>query len=205
MTLYVKRMSWYKIAPEVTFESYKKCVKPIYQCLSKPVPKHDTDPFVNSVVCAVTNIKHMEVYVQAHKMITMKMGDFHESIAGSIDGYRKLPIGNPSGCDIEKEDLTEVFELKNRANTMNSSSASSVIDKLIKAHNEGKKAHLVLINCEGSVPRFKAPDYIEVWNGRKFYTHITGSETFFDRLEETLRYTMENFKTFEEIEPPQSP
>jgi len=86
----------------------------------------------------------------------------------------------------------EVYELKNSYNTMNSSSAESVINKLKRAHKLGIKARLVLINCNKSIPRFKSPEYIDVWDGNTFYTHITGSDTFFDRL-------LETFNTAEEI------
>lgn len=59
--------------------------------------------------------------------------DLCESLAGSINEYKKLHKGSPIGCGIDKRYLSEVFEPKNRANTMNSSSTvSSVIDKLIE-------------------------------------------------------------------------
>jgi hypothetical protein len=193
--------SWYKLSPELSFRSYLKCVKPVYRALHEPLPKQEPDPFTKCVLG--DHINHSTV--QRHKKVTMAIGEFHENVSGSIKGYRKLPIGNPSECDVVKTDLTEIFELKNRSNTMNSSSASSVIKKLERCHDDGIKAHLILINCEGTVPRFKAPKHIEVWNGQQFYTHITGSDTFFYRLQNTLKYTMDNFKTFEEIEGLQSP
>ena len=88
----------------------------------------------------------------------------------------------------------EIFELKNRYNTMNSSSAKTVVEKLTRhANTPGiTTAALVIINRNGNAPlgRFKAPEEVKVWDGQHYYTHITGSDTFFQRLQETFAHAV---------------
>lgn len=128
------------------------------------------------------------------------MGDFHEELAGKLPGWKTLKNGDESGCDVMKEDGTEFQEWKNRDNTMNSSSASSVIAKLKKLAAEGKKAVLVEVNCPaGKVCRFGAPPEVEVLNGQQAYARVSGRETFFLDLKSTLAYVFKNFKTFDAL------
>lgn len=193
-------MSWYTIT-EVDIRKYIEIIEPIYECLNREITSNVTDPFLHAIIPENPS---------KYKIIAQQMGDFHEKIAGAIPGYTRLKVGNCLGLDILKNDMTEVYELKNSFNTMNSSSAESVINKLKRAHSVGIKSRLVLINCKnGNVPRFKSPDYIDVWDGKKFYSHITGSDSFYDRLLETFSYTFRNFnnpeETLQSVYPLQSP
>ena len=99
-----------------------------------------------------------------------------------------------------KSDETEFMEWKNRDNTMNSSSAKTVIQKLSKLHQEGKKVFLVFVNVsKRTIPRFGAPDYINIINGHKAYEYLSGRKSFYQDLLKTLSFTFREFKTYQDL------
>lgn len=67
-----------------------------------------------------------ELLRQIDKSINNSIGTFHEEILGGIEGYE---IGNLSGFDIKAVDDTLFAEIKNKHNTMNSSSAEALFQK----------------------------------------------------------------------------
>ena len=136
----------------------------------------------------------------AQKALEGKMGDFHEELMGKFPGWETYPVGHSTGCDVGKLDGTIVMEVKNRHNTMNSSSGEAVVNKLLKNHEKGKQAILVEVNCPGGkVTRYGAPASIEVWNGKTTYTFLSGRDSFFDDLQQTLQYVFTNFKTLAQL------
>ena len=70
-----------------------------------------------------------EITRQVDKTISNAIGDFHQRLLGCIDGINDLGVGN--GCDLVNNQHTIFAELKNKHNTMNSSSAEATIQKLI--------------------------------------------------------------------------
>ncbi|NRD24313.1 Eco47II family restriction endonuclease [Winogradskyella litoriviva] len=84
----------------------------------------------------VTLIK-TEINRQIDKSINNSIGTFHEQILGGIKGFE---IGNFSGFDIKAMDNTLFADIKNKHNTMNSSSAESLFQKLASYADNYKKA-----------------------------------------------------------------
>lgn len=78
-----------------------------------------------------------EINRQIDKSINNSIGTFHEQILGGIKGYE---IGNLSGFDIKANNNTLFADIKNKHNTMNSSSAESLFQKLAKYADTYKKA-----------------------------------------------------------------
>ena len=68
-----------------------------------------------------------EILRQIDKSINNSIGTFHEQILGGIKGYE---VGKLSGFDIKAEDNSLFADIKNKHNTMNSSSAESLFQKL---------------------------------------------------------------------------
>lgn len=64
-----------------------------------------------------------EVLRQIDKSINNSIGTFHEQILGGIKGFE---IGSLSGFDIKSNDDTLFADIKNKHNTMNSSSAEAL-------------------------------------------------------------------------------
>jgi hypothetical protein len=198
-------MDWYKIR-EVPVEEFVKCLKSFYAVLEeRNVGKGGDDLFLRTILVSHGDLTSDqwtagEKARRYTKSLEGKMGDFHEELAGKLPGWKTLKVGDPSGCDVAKEDGTEFQEWKNRDNTMNSSSGSAVIGKLQKLVTQGKKAVLVEVNCpKGKVNRFGAPPEIEVLNGQQAYARNSGRESFFDDLNSTLSHVFKTFKTYEAL------
>lgn len=199
-------MQWYQI-PEIQFKDYVKCVANIYTLLEgKTKSKGDDDVFMKKILQSHSGLtdaqwNETERIRRLNKQFSMNIGYFHEELAGKFKGYITLPNGHATGCDVRKEDGTEIWEWKNRHNTMNSGSGASVRAKLMAEHERGVKAFLVEVNCPaGKVNRFKLPEEISVLNGVEAYTYLSGRSSFHDDLLATIAETFSRFKTLKEIQ-----
>ena len=106
-----------------------------------------------------------EILRQIDKSINNSIGTFHEQILGGIKGFE---VGNLSGFDIKAKDNTLFADIKNKHNTMNSSAAEALFQKLARYANDYKKAkcYWVQILAKGS--------FCELWSGEingKEYSH----------------------------------
>jgi Eco47II restriction endonuclease len=106
-----------------------------------------------------------EILRQIDKSINNSIGTFHEQILGGIEGFE---VGNLSGFDIKAKDDTLFADIKNKHNTMNSSSAEALFQKLARYADTYKKAkcYWVQILAKGS--------FNDHWSGEingKEYSH----------------------------------
>jgi len=106
-----------------------------------------------------------EVLRQIDKSINNSIGTFHEQILGSIEGFKS---GYLTGYDIKAEDDTLFADIKNKHNTMNSSAAEALFQKLARYANDYKsaKCYWVQILAKNS--------FCELWQGDingKEYSH----------------------------------
>lgn len=125
-----------------------------------------------------------EILRQIDKSINNSIGTFHEQILGGIDGYE---VGNLSGFDIKAADDTLFADIKNKHNTMNSSSAEALFQKLARYADDYKKAkcYWVQILAKGSFNHHwkseingKEYSHSRVFkiSGDQFYTLLSGQE-----------------------------
>ena len=106
-----------------------------------------------------------EVLRQIDKSINNSIGTFHEQILGGIEGYE---VGTLSGFDIKATDNSLFADIKNKHNTMNSSSAEALFQKLSRYADDFKtaKCYWVQILAKSS--------FNELWKGEinsKEYSH----------------------------------
>ena len=106
-----------------------------------------------------------EILRQIDKSINNAIGTFHEQILGGIEGFER---GSLSGFDIKANDDTLFADIKNKHNTMNSSAAESLFQKLAHFADTYKQAkcYWVQILAKGS--------FNEKWLGEingKEYSH----------------------------------
>ena len=106
-----------------------------------------------------------EITRQIDKSINNSIGTFHEQILGGVEGFER---GQLSGYDIKAVNNTLFADIKNKHNTMNSSSAESLFQKLAHYADANKKAkcYWVQILAKGS--------FNENWKGEingKEYSH----------------------------------
>ena len=72
-----------------------------------------------------------EVRRQLNKTFEQRIGEFHQILLGSIDGWNDLGIGDDSKVDLCNDDATIFIELKNKFNTCNSDALAKVQEKLL--------------------------------------------------------------------------
>ena len=106
-----------------------------------------------------------EILRQIDKSINNSIGTFHEQILGGIKGFE---VGKLSGFDIKATDDSLFADIKNKHNTMNSSSAEALFQKLARYADDYKKAkcYWVQILAKNS--------FCELWKGEingKEYSH----------------------------------
>ncbi len=111
------------------------------------------------------SIIQAEILRQIDKSTNNSIGTFHEQILGGIKGYE---VGNLSGFDIKATNETLFADIKNKHNTMNSSSAEALFQKLARYADDYKKAkcYWVQILAKNS--------FNELWKGEingKEYSH----------------------------------
>jgi hypothetical protein len=114
---------------------------------------------------AENDLIQSEILRQIDKSINNSIGTFHEQILGGIEGYE---IGKLSGFDIKASDNSLFADIKNKHNTMNSSSAEALFQKLARYADDFKKSkcYWVQILAKGS--------FNEPWKGEingKEYSH----------------------------------
>ena len=207
--------TWYLI-PEIQIERYVKGLKPMYDVLEgKNNSKCETDSCLKAILMnhkEMTEDAFMEMEKGrlAQKNREMKMGEFHEYLAGCFPGWECIPkgkftsgigestAGKKTGLDVVKQDRTEIMEWKNKHNTVKGSDLKkTVFEKLMKCHVDGMKVHFVQVHCKGGkVDRHGAPPEINVMDGKMAYEYLSGRATFFNDLNATLAYTFKTFKTY---------
>ncbi|MFN8355697.1 MAG: Eco47II family restriction endonuclease [Spirosomataceae bacterium] len=106
-----------------------------------------------------------EILRQIDKSINNSIGTFHEQILGGIKGYE---VGKLSGFDIKASDNTLFADIKNKHNTMNSSAAEALFQKLARYADDYKKAKCYWVQI------LAKSSFNEPWKGEingKEYSH----------------------------------
>lgn len=196
-------MEWYKI-PNVSFAAYVECLMDIYK--TKEPTSDIYDPFLEAITSGLYNVttdqhqKNTRRFQLEHSM-KMKMGGFHQKLLSAFPGWKNLKQGDASGVDVVKEDESEYAEIKNRTNTMNSGSAKTVNDKLVKQVALGRKAILVQINTglDGKTNTSGIDKSIHIMNGKEAYAYFSGNSHCYDLVLYTVNETFKRFKTWREI------
>ena len=116
----------------VSDEDFLECVRKVvesYQTLDENV----IDEFKTIFDVCVNQINFdewlkFELTRQQDKTINNKIGEFHQELLGKVDGWVDLGMGDETEIDLKKEDNTVFVELKNKYNTMNSSSEKRIFN-----------------------------------------------------------------------------
>ncbi|WDF63812.1 Eco47II family restriction endonuclease [Flavobacterium sp. KACC 22763] len=142
-----------------------------------------------------------EILRQIDKSINNSIGTFHEQILGGINGYE---IGNLSGFDIKATNDTLFADIKNKHNTMNSSSAEALFQKLARYADTYKKANCYWVQIlakksfntlwHGDI-NGKEYSHSRVYriSGDRFYALLTGEEDAFFQLYKKLPIAIEDY------------
>lgn len=142
-----------------------------------------------------------EILRQIDKSINNSIGTFHEEILGGIEGFER---GNQSGFDIKANDDTLFADIKNKHNTMNSSSAESLFQKLAHYADTYKnaKCYWVQILAKSSFNELwfgeingKEYSHSRVYkiSGDQFYALLTGENNALFELYKNLPTAIEDY------------
>lgn len=144
-----------------------------------------------------------EVLRQIDKSINNSIGTFHEQILGGIKDFE---IGNLSGFDIKAKDDTLFADIKNKHNTMNSSSAEALFQKLARYANDYKKANCYWVQilakgsfCELWTGDINGKEYshsrVYKISGDQFYALLSGQDDALFQLYKALPIAIEDYLT----------
>lgn len=142
-----------------------------------------------------------EILRQIDKSINNSIGTFHEQILGGIEGYE---VGVLNGFDIKAKDDTLFADIKNKHNTMNSSSAEALFQKLARYADDYKKAkcYWVQILAKGSFNQHwkgeingKEYSHSRVFkiSGDKFYALLSGQDNALFQLYKALPNAIDDY------------
>ncbi len=151
------------------------------------------DPFAaifDSVVLELSldNWLKKEKARQVKKTIENKIGEFHQGILGSLEGWENMGTGE--GFDIRNQSLKTIAEIKNKHNTVKASNKYVIYEDLEKALNQpqyhGFTAYYVEIIPSRKEPYDKAftpsvpklgnkptNEQIRIISGQNFYALAT--------------------------------
>ncbi|MFV0483561.1 MAG: Eco47II family restriction endonuclease [Bacteroidales bacterium] len=147
------------------------------------------------------SIIETEILRQIDKSINNSIGTFHEQVLGGIRGYE---MGNLSGFDIKAENNTLFADIKNKHNTMNSSAAEALFQKLARYADDYKQAkcYWVQILAKGSFNEHWTGDingkeysHSRVFkiSGDQFYALLSGNENALYELYKALPTAIDDF------------
>ena len=142
-----------------------------------------------------------EILRQIDKSINNSIGTFHEQILGGINGFE---VGNLSGYDIKADDDTLFADIKNKHNTMNSSSAEALFQKLARYADDYKKAKCYWVQilaknsfCELWKGEINGKEYshsrVYKISGDQFYALLSGKENALFQLYKKLPIAVKDY------------
>jgi len=166
------------------------------------ITRNVIDPFTfvfETSFLSELNIKQWiadEAKRQIQKTLTNALGDFHQTILGSVNGWTNLRTGHSTGLDLMKDDKTVFAEIKNKFNTLTGARQDSVFNLLQDTANKNPKATCYLVH----IIRDKKQPYDKEWvfkarkkryaharvrliSGDKFYNLVAGDGSLSQLLE----------------------
>ncbi|MGF1638020.1 MAG: Eco47II family restriction endonuclease [Cyclobacteriaceae bacterium] len=203
----------------ITDEHLLKCIENLYNSYLRAKADISKKKFYSNKVDTIKltfdskfnkideeSIIEVEILRQIDKSINNFIGTFHEQILGGIDGYE---IGNLSGFDIKAKNDTLFADIKNKHNTMNSSSAESLFQKLARYADTYKQAKCYWVQIlaknsfnENWVGDINGKEYshsrVFKISGDQFYKLLSNQDDAFLQLYNALPYAIDDFlKSFD--------
>lgn len=200
----------------ISDEHFLNCIESLYESYKKAKQKLSKSKFYKNKIDTVKlrfdskfnqlseeELVKAEISRQIDKSVNNAIGSFHENILGGIKGYE---VGNLSGFDIKAEDDSLFADIKNKHNTMNSSSAESLFQKLSRYADDYRekdaKCYWVQILATKSfnekwfsVINGKEYSHSRVYkiSGDQFYALLSGNENAFFDLYKALPKAIDDF------------
>ncbi len=145
-----------------------------------------------------------EISRQTQKTLQNMIGDFHQEILGTFDGWRDLGVAG--GMDLINDDLKIFAEIKNKFNTTKGNHKPTIYDDILNfINNEHLEYTGYLVEIIPARPKqynklFTPPkdgvrrpdnDAIKVIDGVSFYNLVSGEE---NTLRDLFKFTFDVIK-----------
>ena len=142
-----------------------------------------------------------EILRQIDKSTNNSIGTFHEQVLGGIEGFES---GRLQGYDIRALDDTLFADIKNKHNTMNSSSAEALFQKLKHYADSHKQAKCYWVQiwakgsfCELWQAEINGKEYshsrVYKISGDRFYALLSGREDALFQLYHALPQAIDDY------------
>lgn len=198
----------------ITDEHYLQCVENLHTSYIKAKTNISKNKFFYNKIDTIKltfdskfnmldedRIIDAEILRQIDKSINNSIGTFHEQILGGINGFE---IGNLSGFDIKAVDNSLFADIKNKHNTMNSSAAESLFQKLARYADTYKQANCYWVQIlakssfnERWAAEINGKEYshsrVFKISGDNFYALLTGVDDAFFQLYKSLPNVISDF------------
>jgi hypothetical protein len=211
--------------PEIDIKLYYYCTRRLFKLIENDLKDYGAydDIFARQIFFAQTGAdengwRMFESQRRFQQALSSRLGDFHEELSGKLPGYRTLPQKHWSGLDVMKEDRSEIYEWKNRAD-VSTDILTTVYQKFKKILDSGKIGRCILVHVnvpdgwkppapikrrqDGTVlidlttPKYAGRVYI--MSGREAYAHMSGDPHFIDRLRMTMSNTFQDVSLQESL------
>lgn len=155
------------------------------------------DQILFDILDSEVEIEEMKIALKI-KQKQMKYGEIWQIVIGNYKTMENLGVGHSTGLDIIDHTKKEIFELKNRHNTDNSSSRKANFDKLVKFKQENPEYDIIyaVINEKKILQSNKNTGIqkniehnghiIKYLSGDKLFDHV-----FEDNAQEIITYVKE--------------
>lgn len=143
----------------------------------------------------------LEMSRQIDKSVNNAIGTFHEEVLGGVDGFGS---GRFLGYDLKANDDSLFAEIKNKHNTMNSSSAESAFQKLARFADDNRNSTCYLVQilakksfCKKWEAIINGKEYshsrVFIISGDQFYSLVTGNINALYNLYKSLPQAVNDF------------
>ena len=141
-----------------------------------------TDPFLSLVIAESLGLREQadleqrQAVQSATQAISMALGDFHQRVLGSVDGWDN----HDAGYDLECPARRILAEVKNKHNTMNAGTREGVedgLDHFVQGKGQGWTGYLVLVIAKRKRryrKRLQTRRTVYETDGGSFYELVTG-------------------------------
>jgi len=145
-------LNW--ISDEDLFLAIKHVFDKVYSDLSETslhyLKRNKIDPWTMLFSMKANNISahewiENEVVRQSDKVLSQAVGEFHQIVLGSCEGWINLGVGDNSSLDLKKTDNAIFAEIKNKYNTMNGDSGTKKFEHMQNVISEHPDAVVYLV------------------------------------------------------------
>ena len=166
--------------PSINLQEYFDKISPLITAVLNRKSK-TKDKILFDILDSELELEEMKIALKI-KQKQMKYGEIWQIIIGNYKTMENLGVGHSTGLDVIDRAKKEIFEIKNRYNTDNSSSKKTNFDKLVKFKQENPEYDIIyaVINelNTGIQKNIEHNGHIiKYLSGDKLFNHVFGNNS----------------------------